>query len=109
MSLRARHVGLAIIAVPYALFGWVAGLVLVCLAVVHVGERFRRMRRALAPSIPCPWCNGEVSQYGAWSCGSCRARTVGWSWRCGACSAWHGHIECTHCGLSVLNPLLGAR
>lgn len=109
MKIRPKHVLIATAVVPYVALGWLMGLALLGAAVARIARRFRRTRSALAPTATCPWCHEEVPQYGAYGCGSCRARTLGWAWRCGACSAWAGHIECVHCGMSVLNPLLGSR
>src|SRR4051794_8464270 len=94
--------------VLYVGIGWLVGLVVLAVAVFRGLRRFARLRRALAPTIPCPWCRQEVAQYGPYSCLSCRARTLGWAWRCSACSAWAGHIECPSCQMTVSNPILGA-
>lgn len=90
----------------YALVGWIVGLGLFALALVRGLVVLVRARRALAPTTNCPWCQAVVEQYGPYSCASCHARTLGWAWRCGACGAWAGHIECASCSMSVPNPLL---
>jgi predicted RNA-binding Zn-ribbon protein involved in translation (DUF1610 family) len=90
----------------YGTLGWVAGLV-VLVGAVGLGVRHvLRARRALSPNTSCPWCHADVAQYGAYSCGNCHQRTLGWAWRCRACDAWAGHITCPSCGMSVPNPLL---
>jgi predicted RNA-binding Zn-ribbon protein involved in translation (DUF1610 family) len=108
MNFKLRHVGVAVGVSLYVTLGWVAGLVLVALAVRRNLRRLFRMRRALAPTIACTWCSANVSQYGAFECLRCHARTAGWAWRCATCSAWAGHMECPSCGLSVGNPLLSS-
>ncbi|MCC6217859.1 MAG: hypothetical protein IT376_23580 [Polyangiaceae bacterium] len=95
--------------VLYASVGWVVGLVVLAVAVVLLVRRLHRARRALAPATTCPWCHTDVEQYGSFSCSNCRARTLGWAWRCSVCSAWAGHVECPSCGMSVTNPLLRGR
>jgi len=101
----ALHVTFAAL---YVAVGWMAGLALLSTGSINAIKPFLRTRRALAPSIACPWCHEDVPQYGPYTCASCRARTLGWAWRCPACAAWAGHIECPHCGLSITNPILGA-
>lgn len=90
----------------YLATGWIFGLLLLGALLLLLVRDLLRARRALAPTTTCPWCQATVEQYGAFSCASCRSRTLGWAWRCGACAAEHGHIECANCGLSVPNPLL---
>jgi hypothetical protein len=92
----------------YAAVGWVVGLAALGVALVVAVRRFRRTRRALAPSIGCPWCREQLDQYGPFSCAVCRGRSLGWAWRCALCGAWVGHIQCPSCGMSVTNPILGA-
>lgn len=92
----------------YAAIGWAVGLGVCCVWIAISARRFIRTRRALAPTIPCQWCHEPVDQFGSFACRTCRARTLGWAWRCPVCAAWAGHIECPHCGLSVTNPILGA-
>jgi hypothetical protein len=94
--------------VLYAACGWIAGLVLIPIVAMKLGRWLLRLRRALSPTIPCPWCHASVDQYGPFVCLGCRARTLGWAWRCSACKAWAGHLECPACRLTVSNPLLGA-
>lgn len=95
--------------VLYASVGWVVGLVVLAAALVLLARRLRRAHRALAPTTTCPWCRADVAQYGSYSCGNCRARTLGWAWRCSVCEAWAGHVECPSCGMSVTNPMLRGR
>jgi ribosomal protein L40E len=90
----------------YATFGWIAGLAILFVLLLVLARDAVRARRALAPEIVCPWCNARVPQYGAYSCGACHARTLGWAWRCSACGDWSGHIECSNCQMSIPNPLL---
>jgi hypothetical protein len=98
---------LAAFMVAYLAMGWIAGLVLLAIASLSLVHRLLQTRQALAPSIRCPWCGEDVPQYGAFSCGHCRARTVGWAWRCSLCGEWAGHLECESCHMSVPNPLVG--
>jgi hypothetical protein len=108
VKIRPRHVVVLGALVPYVALGWLVGLIILVVALLRAFRRFQRMRRALAPTAACPWCREDVPQYGAYGCQSCRARTLGWVWRCVACDAWAGHIECPNpeCGLSIGNPLL---
>lgn len=101
------RIGLLITAVTlYAAFGWIAGLVVLGVALVVFARRMVRARLALAPTITCPWCGETVEQYGAFSCEHCHARTPGWAWRCSVCGGWAGHVECPSCSMSITNPLL---
>jgi hypothetical protein len=108
MSMNWRVLRRIAVLAIYVTLGWLAGLAVLAAFVVRNVRRFRRLRRALAPTIACPWCRVDVAQYGPYGCTQCRARTLGWAWRCSACGAWAGHIACTGCSLSVSNPLLGA-
>lgn len=85
-------------------FGWVAGLVLAAVATFRLVRRIVRFRRALAPTTRCSACREDVPQYGAFSCGSCGSRTLGWIWRCRWCGVYAGHADCPRCGMSVWNP-----
>lgn len=107
MKARIRFAMIAAGVALYFAFGWIAGLAVLVVGVRLVARRMVRARHALAPTIPCPWCHGDVPQFGAFTCGNCHARTLGWAWRCHVCSAWAGHLECSTCGMSVSNPLLG--
>lgn len=107
MTRALKLVLLAAAVAVYAAFGWIAGLTVATVVLVGLIEQYVRSRQALAPEIACPWCRRPVPQYGAYSCGSCRSRTIGWVWRCSACNAWTGHTQCPHCEMSVPNPLLG--
>jgi hypothetical protein len=98
----------AVLACLYLALGWIAGLGLLVVWFFRWVRAFVRMRRAVAPTIRCTWCRARVPQYGPYLCGHCHARTLGWAWRCGACGAWAGHVECPSCGMSVSNPILGA-
>lgn len=106
MMRTAKLAALAVLVGLYAALGWIVGVVVLAVAVVMIVRRVVRLRRALAPAIPCPWCRTEVAQYGEFSCGACHARTRGWIWRC-TCGAWSGHFECPACALSIPNPALG--
>ncbi|MFO0617257.1 MAG: hypothetical protein U0414_31965 [Polyangiaceae bacterium] len=90
----------------YLATGWAVGLLLIAVALLVFLRDLVRARRALRTTIQCPWCNESVEQYGAFTCASCRARTLGWAWQCNACRAEHGHISCPSCELSIPNPLL---
>lgn len=102
-----KLVGFSALIAVYAAMGWVVGLVVLTIVTSLLVARFIRARRALQETIRCPWCRVDVPQYGAFACGNCRARTLGWVWRCSACAAWAGHVECPGCGMSVPNPLVG--
>lgn len=108
MKARIRLLLYATAVLLYAALGWVAGVAILAVGLVLVVRRAVRARRALAPTLACPWCGERVAQYGGFGCGNCRARTLGWAWRCRICSAWAGHVECPACGMSVRNPLLGS-
>jgi hypothetical protein len=94
--------------IGYVAVGWSAGIVVFAVWLLARLRQLRRLRRALAPTIDCPWCRHAVPQYGPYGCTNCRARTLGWAWRCGACHAWAGHIDCDACHLTISNPLLGS-
>lgn len=87
-------------------FGWMTGLVLVVIATFRFVRRVVRFRQALAPTTNCPACRADVQQYGAFQCGPCGARTLGWAYRCRWCGAWAGYLECPDCGMSVPNPAI---
>lgn len=89
----------------YAAFGWIAGLILLLLIVIHVALYALRLRRALAPTIRCSGCGLDVPTYGRWSCRVCGAETMGSAWSCSWCSARHSWVRCPHCGLSCGSPL----
>jgi predicted RNA-binding Zn-ribbon protein involved in translation (DUF1610 family) len=90
----------------FVAFGWVAGLILAAIATFRFARRVVRFRRALAETTTCPACRADVPQYGAFSCGPCGARTLGWVWRCRWCGAWAGYTACPSCTLSVANPAI---
>lgn len=90
----------------FVAFGWVAGLALALVATFRFVRRVARFRRALAETTRCPACREPVPQYGAFSCGPCGARTLGWVWRCRWCGAWAGHTPCPACEMSVPNPMI---
>lgn len=98
---------LAMFIVPvaaYVALGWVAGLVVLAAWLVLLGRDSLRLRRALAPTLPCPRGHA-VPQYGVHRCSACGAVTEGWLWQC-ECGASAGHARCPTCGLSVWNPLV---
>jgi hypothetical protein len=99
----------AVAVAGYAALGWVAGLVVLLVGVATLLARASRVRRALAPGVPCPWCGDMVPQYGAYSCRNCGARTLSWAWRCPLCGSEHGHVQCPSCSMSVPNPMLRGR
>ena len=107
MKSKWRLVFRIIVASLYLAVGWIVGLVILFIATVRGLAWLVRMRRALAPTIACPWCRARVPQYGPYRCGQCGRRTLGWVWRC-RCGAWAGHTECPACGMSVSNPGFGA-
>lgn len=89
----------------YSAFGWIAGLVILLVALVR-GFRFLwRLLAALAPTTSCGSCGRPVAQYARWRC-RCGAATDGWAWRCGNCRAFAGWVACPHCGMGVTNALL---
>lgn len=97
---------IAVGTIAYLAVGWTVGLVVLVIALARVVVLFARLRRALRPSVPCPWCGRDVPQYGEVHCSECRMRGRGWVWRCGACATWFGHTRCPHCDLSVRNEVL---
>lgn len=108
MKRYLKIAGYALVGILYVSLGWIVGLALIAVWTVRLLRFLVRARRALAPHASCPWCRQDVAQYGAFGCGNCHARSLGWAWRCRLCGAWSGHVECPHCGLSVTNPILGA-
>jgi hypothetical protein len=101
-----KLVVISVLAILYAVAGWAVGLVVLAAALALLVRKLLVTRRALAPTTRCPWCRAEVPQYGAYACGNCHTRTLGWVWRCPTCAAWAGHTTCPECSMSIVNPLL---
>ena len=89
----------------YLALGWLIGILILGIAVIRFFRLWLRARRALAPTITCPWCHSETSQYFEYRCSHCHMRRRGFAWRC-SCGAIAGHLDCEFCGLSIPNPLL---
>jgi hypothetical protein len=106
MTARLKTVWRIIVIGLYLIFGWVVGLVWLVAGVLRAIAQWRRARKAVAPSIVCPWCHASVSQYGAFSCPSCHQKTLGWAWECSACGQVAGFVDCPECQLSIANPLV---
>lgn len=91
--------------VTYLALGWVAGLVVLVVALVGTVLSLRRELREFAPERTCPRGH-RVPTYGLFHCASCGWTGEGLVWRCRHCGARYGHTPCPTCGLSVSNPSL---
>ncbi|MFO0645848.1 MAG: hypothetical protein U0326_06395 [Polyangiales bacterium] len=98
-------VGIMLAVVAYIALGWIAGLIVLSVAVVSAYTFLSRTRQALASTTTCPRGH-EVPQYGLLRCGACGAVSESWVWRCPICAAEFGHTPCPTCGLAVQNPLV---
>lgn len=104
MKRAVSFLGITLALGAYATIGWIAGLIVLVIAMVSTAALLSRTRQALAPSTTCPRGH-EVPQYGIHRCG-CGAVTESWLWRCPVCGQEAGWTACPTCGLATQNPLV---
>jgi len=102
---RAKVFAWAVVLAAAAAFGWVAGLIVLAVAIPKAIAYLLRLRRALAPTTTCP--RGHVvEQYGTFRC-ACGRVSDSWIWRCPSpCRRVSGYVRCPTCGIAVDNPML---
>lgn len=88
----------------YLTIGWVAGVLVLLVALVGTVCTFIATARELAPMATCPHGHAFPT-YGRVECPQCHWVAESSLWRCANCDA-RFNTRCPTCGLSVRNPSL---
>lgn len=94
----------ALALVLYLAFGWIAGVLMLVVALMGTARTFAATARELAPTAVCPRRH-VFPTYGLVECSQCRWVCEGSVFSCPNCDA-RFNTRCPVCGLSVRNPTL---